>query len=189
MVAPANAVVAGAYPRSRGGTRVGRAGDGLLDGPIPARAGEPQRARRVWRTAGAYPRSRGGTFQPSCCASLTRAYPRSRGGTQMINWMLRARQGLSPLARGNPCGSAGSRLWSGPIPARAGEPNACRCWPNLIWAYPRSRGGTPDMPAICAALGGLSPLARGNHGAVVPDGGFGGPIPARAGEPMALVLR
>ena len=71
-----------AYPRSRGGTeRHGawrrrhlglsplargnqdREGESIAAfGPIPARAGEPERGRRVLTAAGAYPRSRGGTW-------------------------------------------------------------------------------------------------------------------------------
>ena len=91
----------GAYPRSRGATRLvppspsragglsplargnqlGQAGRDLADGPIPARAGQPNRLGAVGGTGGAYPRSRGATalgrFGP--CLLL----------------------GLSPLARGN----------------------------------------------------------------------------------------
>ena len=71
----------GAYPRSRGGTRVWCASTGLAwglsplargnlhsprvtrwqQGPIPARAGEPLKQLRKWAATWAYPRSRGGT--------------------------------------------------------------------------------------------------------------------------------
>ena len=39
-----------------------KAGMGWLEGPIPARAGEPQAAHKATMDLGAYPRSRGGTL-------------------------------------------------------------------------------------------------------------------------------
>ncbi len=90
-----------AYPRSRGGTpteyRQIHAAWGLsplargnhttapeidiVQGPIPARAGEPKRCASESAFNGAYPRSRGGTFLSRTCFC--------------------SREGLSPLARGN----------------------------------------------------------------------------------------
>ena len=114
-----------AYPRSRGGTEEllleDIADKGLsplargnpsqsLDRrcpqrPIPARAGEPPKATRRRASMAAYPRSRGGTRLRKCCRCCL--------------WGL---WGLSPLARGNPVGAAFRAARSGPIPARAGEP-------------------------------------------------------------------
>ncbi len=95
------AVLQGAYPRSRGGTlkmllitirptglsplargnrrAVPPAAAAL--GPIPARAGEP--------------------FGLPACCWLCKAYPRSRGGTTNKGWQDQIDVGLSPLARGN----------------------------------------------------------------------------------------
>ena len=54
-------------------------------------------------------------------------------------------------------------LWQGPIPARAGEPNKEVLRGGKSGAYPRSRGGTDATLGSVNALGGLSPLARGNR--------------------------
>ena len=73
-----------------------------IEGPIPARAGEPDSRIQGCRQTGAYPRSRGGT---------------ARG------YELKAEfGGLSPLARGNLLGALAGVDVFGPIPARAGEP-------------------------------------------------------------------
>ena len=91
--------------------------------------------------------------------------------------------GLSPLARGNhdPRPETGVRL--GPIPARAGEPRRRASSRPTPWAYPRSRGGTRGLWCRITCNWGLSPLARGNLGAVRHAHAAEGPIPARAGEP------
>ena len=112
----------GAYPRSRGGTFHGRlaeiAAEGLSPltrgnqsgrylkaaaiGPIPAHAGEP--------AVDSYLRRRGW------------AYPRSRGGTDVGGAGDRHQWGLSPLTRGNLYAFQPYGVFSGPIPAHAGEP-------------------------------------------------------------------
>ena len=50
-------------------------------------------------------------------------------------------------------------------------------------AYPRSRGGTVSGHFDLCALGGLSPLTRGNRVVAVVAVATLGPIPAHAGEP------
>ena len=132
--------------------------------PIPARAGEPRPIRWGLQPLGAYPRSRGGTMALDKCASTA--------------------PGLSPLARGNLRQPSPSRGRLGPIPARAGEPRPGRSRSCSARAYPRSRGGTANLPRVFDLLAGLSPLARGNRrNEVVACPGVG-PIPARAGEPI-----
>ena len=173
-----------AYPRSRGGTDSARAPGRTLwglsplargnpiqqrlargrPGPIPARAGEPQAAIRAVTPSGAYPRSRGGT-----------AFPRGADVQP---------QGLSPLARGNRRHRACQVRRFGPIPARAGEPSMPGLRGTGSWAYPRSRGGTGERHHPRRYGQGLSPLARGNLFQFLQRGVIGGPIPARAGEPM-----
>ena len=173
----------GAYPRSRGATdcalELGQPSEGLsplargnhrferfrpaVEGPIPARAGQPK----------------AGELAPLG----DRAYPRSRGATMGLNATGVHLGGLSPLARGNQYPYKKRHLCSGPIPARAGQPS--RCCPRRTGpgAYPRSRGATVGHMEVQRLGAGLSPLARGNrrqprHGAV-----NDGPIPARAGQP------
>ena len=135
-------------------------------GPIPARAGEPPRQTPSPRWSWAYPRSRGGT---------------GGGG---VHWHVR--WGLSPLARGNLPARAGAGQCQGPIPARAGEPRSASSALLLVWAYPRSRGGTPGVCTDGDLGWGLSPLARGNRCELRVPAGRDGPIPARAGEPLLV---
>ena len=119
-----------------------------------------------------------------CRLSRITAYPRSRGGTLFNTEPCNPIWGLSPLARGNRSEKAGHQNGLGPIPARAGEPNS-RCLESCqIGAYPRSRGGTHDARLVAGGGRGLSPLARGNHRATRSSRAAGGPIPARAGEPL-----
>ena len=131
-----------AYPRSRGatasisvsggdqqglsplarGNRSDKPGRAVQAGPIPARAGQPQIPRSASCQPGAYPRSRGAT----------------------LGWLLFAPfvGGLSPLARGNPSWKAKQSAKTGPIPARAGQPQTAISLPIPMRAYPRSRGAT-----------------------------------------------
>ena len=97
----------------------------------------------------------------------------------------RAKEGLSPLARGNLQDAASHRDAVGPIPARAGEPELQVVNPYGQGAYPRSRGGTHCNGWRVAAHKGLSPLARGNHAHDTQSHFALRPIPARAGEPSA----
>ena len=94
-------------------------------------------------------------------------------------------KGLSPLARGNHYSGVVHCVIRGPIPARAGEPRAQRDRRRRSGAYPRSRGGTCTGHVARARVAGLSPLARGNHLGQRRGVALVGPIPARAGEPLA----
>ena len=166
--APPGSLVTGLSPLARGNLHAGLPGQ-LGSGPIPARAGQP---------CGRW-----------CSAIRRRAYPRSRGATGLNEYERGGKWGLSPLARGN----LSSRWWrllaAGPIPARAGQPNICIFWCCFWWAYPRSRGATLTRATRIMWQWGLSPLARGNHGAGSVGGNGEGPIPARAGQPLSLRTR
>ena len=72
---------------------------------------------------------------------------------------------------------------TGPIPARAREPETTHLDLNYPGAYPRSRGGTRRERFIRSTARGLSPLARGNRRWRGQCCARTGPIPARAGEP------
>ena len=113
-----------------------------------------------------------------------RVYPRSRGGTSATKLKVTPRGGLSPLARGNRHVTRGEPGAAGSIPARAGEPCLWAGRYRLARVYPRSRGGTSEEETRVPVGGGLSPLARGNHGPELRFVGFSGSIPARAGEPF-----
>ena len=173
----------GAYPRASGGTALEyiRAGFGKglsprergnqrlaihqlqPHGPIPARAGEPRGNRRAWSTR--------------------RAYPRASGGTLLVRRLAGIVGGLSPRERGNRILEGASCDLRGPIPARAGEPQRSPRSGRSSRAYPRASGGTRAASAALPLVPGLSPRERGNLPYCQLEGGGGGPIPARAGEP------
>ena len=156
----------GLSPLARGNRLTVRAPE-AVQGPIPARAG-----------------------QPSSCVSLLagqRAYPRSRGATATAPHGHPATGGLSPLARGNPISHALAWSQAGPIPARAGQPRWGDGRGGFYRAYPRSRGATGWHPLFWGRGGGLSPLARGNQHARKPRVISPGPIPARAGQPSTTL--
>jgi len=175
----------GAYPRSRGATKSCRRRHHWLEGlsplargnlvtkhlrreapgPIPARAGQPRTALGRAGEPGAYPRSRGATF--------------------VLGSRVRPAQGLSPLARGNLERRNPVAGPLGPIPARAGQPRTQTAPAAICGAYPRSRGATSHVPINCCASSGLSPLARGNPWPAGWTSCKPGPIPARAGQPLA----
>ena len=137
-------------------------------GPIPAHAGEPKIAMSV--------------------SQRKRAYPRSRGGTEGASMDDEEIPGLSPLTRGNPHQRIGHVPVSGPIPAHAGEPTMGRQTYPVPRAYPRSRGGTEARKDADRIDWGLSPLTRGNLLHKTIECLFCGPIPAHAGEPLALLV-
>ncbi len=134
-----------AYPRMRGGTdhKNGIRGDNrglsphargnrsyriharIGSGPIPACAGEPCDGLTAVYEAGAYPRMRGGTDASQHAAGLC--------------------AGLSPHARGNLLQKQSRPLNSRPIPACAGEPPHVASSRFRRRAYPRMRGGTPNV--------------------------------------------
>ena len=133
-------------------------------GPIPARAGEPTFGFLEY--------------------SPFRAYPRSRRGTPGGGAVIAAAFGLSPLAQGNLSLHQAEQLHLGPIPARAGEPQAVSAENFKKRAYPRSRRGTTARFMREDFFEGLSPLAQGNQWPGLFDERVDGPIPARAGEPL-----
>ena len=158
----------GLSPRGRGNLRVS-IGCNTLDGPIPARAGEPQ-----------LPRVR---------MPKLKAYPRAGGGTATLPPRPRDARGLSPRGRGNLMTGRHFFIHQRPIPARAGEPTTCTTCRTTSGAYPRAGGGTAPMECRAASFMGLSPRGRGNHILERARCRQAGPIPARAGEPGSTSWR
>ena len=155
---------AGLSPRRRGNRRGSWAE--LADrGPIPAQAGEPERAAHRRAEAGAYPRAGGGTIH--------------------VDRLDRAEQGLSPRRRGNRGPAPGRPGRGGPIPAQAGEPTTSGAIRSSPRAYPRAGGGTIACTRDGGWATGLSPRRRGNRRAKASRSAKQGPIPAQAGEPSA----
>ena len=66
----------------------------------------------------------------------------------MADALMRICEGLSPLARGNRVLGESNPLRRGPIPAGAGEPDTQKASICRKAAYPRWRGGTPNMRVL-----------------------------------------
>ena len=137
-------------------------------GSIPASAGEPP---CTWTAA-----------------RRSRVYPRECGGTWVVALVLTLGPGLSPRVRGNPLQVKENRIYSGSIPASAGEPGLPRparspagVYPREC--YPRECGGTIRESGRDPEQVGLSPRVRGNRGARRLRPSRSGSIPASAGEP------
>ena len=156
----------GLSPRVRGNPG-GFATHNMPGGSIPACAGEPR---------GAVP-----------AVAAAEVYPRVCGGTGFHIPLNDPGQGLSPRVRGNLLARHFSVGQDRSIPACAGEPPTATAPSIIIWVYPRVCGGTPSGHRLRANRSGLSPRVRGNQ----PGGAAGRrkprSIPARAGEPIALV--
>ena len=172
-----------AYPRSRGATHLGSPLDNPIGGLSPLARGNRQRGKGQRQHGGPIPARAGQPSSRTTGRTLKRAYPRSRGATCCwAHWQCSIR-GLSPLARGNPAWISMDDAVAGPIPARAGQPPSLRARISATRAYPRSRGATKARTDVRLPGHGLSPLARGNLAASELADEFGGPIPARAGQP------
>ena len=131
-----------AYPRSRGGTRHGGHADLLHQGLSPLARGNPLSNTPTTCPPGPIPARAGEPLLGLRVLYWGRAYPRSRGGTIGFPFTSDISKGLSPLARGNQTYSPTQLRYTGPIPARAGEPHTQRIASFSYRAYPRSRGGT-----------------------------------------------
>ena len=155
----------GPSPRGRGNQRKWPGGT-LLDGTIPAWAGEPLACQgtphRQWD------------------------HPRVGGGTASALYRTMNLMGPSPRGRGNRAPVRGMRSPLRTIPAWAGEP-----FPSLTHRrrppdHPRVGGGTSEGRIGGVASPGPSPRGRGNRRRATPRGCRVGTIPAWAGEPDSL---
>src|SRR5574337_996 len=97
----------------------------MMEGPIPASAGEPSLMASAWSMPWAYPRERGGAFSRTRIALAAR--------------------GLSPRARGSRGADGLGRAGTGPIPASAWEPCSTELLMVILGAYPRERGGAAQL--------------------------------------------
>ena len=114
--------LAGAYPRSRGGTSVSLRSSFCATGLSPLARGNRWRRQCRCSAYGPIPARAGEPAQVDKAHECIWAYPRSRGGTRTSPDESSPPGGLSPLARGNPLQATQAQRLLGPIPARAGEP-------------------------------------------------------------------
>ncbi len=177
-----------AYPRVRGGTAMTLDSCQVFSGLSPRARGNHEQEIKSNCTTGPIPACAGEPLMVQSMSLSFAAYPRVRGGTVPDAEQRANAMGLSPRARGNPPRSRAPGAGAGPIPACAGEPPRRTIGPFTIRAYPRVRGGTAIKIGSGSTYVGLSPRARGNLLGSPLQKGAAGPIPACAGEPIALRL-
>ena len=162
-MAPIISLIAGVYPRPRGGTAVTGIVAALANGlspptrgnqtqlpsvillrrSIPAHAGEPPLTISCHIGSKVYPRPRGGTrSSQSSAASAWGLSPPTRGNPRRPLCDLPPVRGLSPPTRGNLYLQCTPRPQNRSIPAHAGEPDWFFSHLEGDAVYPRPRGGT-----------------------------------------------
>ena len=152
----------GLSPRVRG-NRMFTDNATLVDGSIPACAGEP--------------------FRLGHRHIIGSVYPRVCGGTRVDGVRIAPAYGLSPRVRGNLRLPGLLQVRRGSIPACAGEPVSRHPMQSATPVYPRVCGGTWDDVASSRIGLGLSPRVRGNRPERRSVRQPGRSIPACAGEP------
>ena len=189
-----------AYPRAGGGTGPrGTRRLQLIQGPIPAQAGEPRRRRTVGARvlAWAYPRAGGGTVRLfDLCGSGEgrRAYPRAGGGTFGIHGEGGARIGAGAYPRAGGGTSRPPEMHtidapSGLSPRRRGNQlsdGAAIAIDN--WRPIPAQAGEPDVDLSSRRRVRWRAYPRAGWGnrslrSVGCSTALRGPIPAQAGEP------
>ena len=122
LAAAAGASGLGVYPRLRGGTKRSRLRPAMAYGLSPLARGNPLGAAALDGQHGSIPACAGEPCPAPAHCALGRVYPRLRGGTTSQRGINLIKEGLSPLARGNPAGQQDFTDALGSIPACAGEP-------------------------------------------------------------------
>ena len=162
MATTRDAAVEGLSPRVRGNHYLLQTGQ-IVEGSIPACAGEP-RLYLLLR-------------DPS------RVYPRVCGGTPSVESATVRAEGLSPRVRGNRRPSRWRAASARSIPACAGEPSVELLRMVGRPVYPRVCGGTAVAAVEGGCEKGLSPRVRGNLVLRGQVNKVQRSIPACAGEP------
>ncbi len=134
----------------------------ILDGSIPAHAGETLLHLACWLQPRVYPRTCGGNF-----AGVNRT--KTTGG-------------LSPHMRGKLLSLTRYMSLSGSIPAHAGETAIYPPFNKIAGVYPRTCGGNQCLHNFISHDLGLSPHMRGKPPGFLPWAVVIGSIPAHAGE-------
>ena len=154
----------GLSPHVRGNPTIDPRAD-VLQGSIPACAGQPRR----------------GSMQ----APRRKVYPRMCGATKKVDHVSRFDVGLSPHVRGNLTTPSAPVTSSRSIPACAGQPHFAHRHHSDPRVYPRMCGATIASCKLLYSLKGLSPHVRGHPQDDPADKRSGGSIPACAGPPAS----
>ena len=171
------------YPRECGGTRAWPQPTAAPWGLSPRVRGNHRRHQRTRMLDGSIPASAGEPGSRRSPGEASTVYPRECGGTPTTARMAGLMWGLSPRVRGNRAASPCPNCSGGSIPASAGEPTGCGCRSSSGRVYPRECGGTRVWTASSMSSMGLSPRVRGNPTNWGTFGRRSGSIPASAGEP------
>ena len=153
----------GLSPRVRG-NRDGDSNDSVMDGSIPACAGEPWLALSGVRGSRSIPACAG---EPDLFGNqlflCSQVYPRVCGGTDPYERLVRS-PGVYPRVCGGTCNAKApdSVTVTRSIPACAGEPTCLPAPRAPGRVYPRVCGGTLRSTLRFTVLPGLSPRVRGN---------------------------
>ena len=175
------------YPRPRGGAARPLAGGGNQGGLSPPTRGSHVRKRLAQLLNGSIPAHAGEPAWLGLRSWSARVYPRPRGGARPKSGPGRLSCGLSPPTRGsrirNRRHTCPTRVYPRPrggapgrfritkpqhlgrfrsIPAHAGEPAPCGIGGFLVPVYPRPRGGAPSGGVVGQYWYGLSPPTRGS---------------------------
>ena len=151
------------YPRRCGGTAVNSGFLSKMPGLSPQVRGNPLSRASDLVVQGSIPAGAGEPYSGRWCRWCTGVYPRRCGGTRHQLRLERLNLGLSPQVRGNPAKKHLNTELEGSIPAGAGEPSiqVLFYFPNAV--YPRRCGGTSESLTPVTTFGGLSPQVRGNR--------------------------
>ena len=142
--------IPGPSPRVRGSRQV-FSGHLLLQGSIPARAGQPLRRNGAdCRGRGSIPARAGQPVQGLLRLIATGVHPRACGAAfGKRPWSDRV-WGPSPRVRGSPKIAAPIVAIAGSIPARAGQPSRARCRWSCRRVHPRACGAAQGVqPSAC----------------------------------------
>ena len=177
------------YPRVCGGTRIARRRLAGPQGLSPRVRGNPQQFRPVRIVQGSIPACAGEPQRTARSGISVTVYPRVCGGTRQRPVSAGRAGCLSPRVRGN-------RPWTWcatprglSIPACAGEPPSFSAPGRAPNVYPRVCGGTGVAVAHGPLGQCLSPRVRGNLDQVNIYRFGHLSIPACAGEPLCLPVR
>ena len=130
------------YPRVCGGTVGGAGGPRQLQGLSPRVRGNPSTPTIKGQSPRSIPACAGEPGGLEHALPGVQVYPRVCGGTRRRWAGRRSRRGLSPRVRGNQSPIPGNAIFSGTIPACAGEPAGRRAGSRRVGVYPRVCGGT-----------------------------------------------
>ena len=157
-------------------------------GADPARAGEPATCPQQGGSRQGQPRAGGGTALVALSpVSGEGPTPRGRGNHASAETRT-ADQGANPARAGNRTRGRRGEREVGANPARAGESGTW--WParSSPRGQPRTGGGTVVHNSTIERITGQTLRRRGNLARFIAEGFRAGADPARAGEPLDLLL-